>query len=197
MIATPSLLETPSRRPSVAENHLGRQMRAGVVREFKKTLSGIETIVVVRIERVSTRELNRLRQSLQGLEANLFLVKNSLCRRAFRELGWEDLEKVLTGTCAVSPVKGEVGAVAKLLVTFSKDHEGFTLQGGILKKQVLQAQDLVSLGKLPSREVLLSQLAGVIQSPLRSIAFVLQAPLRSLVMVFSSLTQEKQKKGEL
>ncbi len=110
---------------------------------------------------------------------------------AFKDLGWEGLEKKVEGTSAISTVRGEVTTVCKLLATFSKDHEGFILQGGLVAGQIVSKEDVNALAKLPARHVLLSQLAGVIQSPLRSLAYLMQAPLRSLVLVLNAVQQRK------
>ena len=169
---------------------LGQQVRTAWVRDLNSHLSNVETIIVAKVDRVPTRDLNKLRQSLNG---SFYIVKNSLCRIAFREKGWTDLEKVLEGTCAIGPVEGDVAAAAKLLVQFQKDHEGFVLQGGVLAGKTLGAKEMKSLAALPSRQVLLSQLAGVMQSPLRSLAFVLNGPIRQLAMTLAALAQKKEK----
>ena len=172
---------------------LGKRVRAGWVRDLKGSLSGIEVLLVARLDRIPARDMNHLRDSLKALQGDFLVVKNSLCRLAFRELGWAPLEKKLEGTCGVSPIRGELGAACKLLTTFSKDHEGFLLQGGILKGQLLESKDVLVLGKLPSREVLLAQLAGVVQSSLRNLAFLLQGPIRSLALTLGALRQKREK----
>ena len=97
----------------------------------------------------------------------------------------------------IGAIQGDVPAACKLLVQFSKEHEGFVLKGGVLTGQFLGAQDLQALARLPTREVMLSQLAGVLQSPLRRFAFALQGPIRFLAMILSAVGQKKEKeKGE-
>ena len=173
---------------------LGRQVRMGWVRELGHALSEVESVVIAKIDRVSARDLNQLRNSLGG---SFYVVKNSLGRLAFRQRGWNELEKLLQGTCGIGTVRGDAVAACKLLVQFAKEHEGFVLQGGVLTGQALGAQDLMALARLPTREVLLSQLAGVFQSPLRRLAFALQGPIRALAMTFSAIGQKKEKeKGE-
>jgi large subunit ribosomal protein L10 len=178
-----------------AADRLGRQVRTGIVRHVKGSLTEINGVVVFRVEKVATKEINALRTTLESNQSSLFMVKNSLARLAFRELGWAGLEQSLEGTCGISPVQGDISAVCRLLHNFSKDHEGFVLKGGVLDGQVLPAQDLASLARLPSREVLLSQLAGIVQSPIRSLAFLLQGPLRSLVTVLSGVSKKKEKES--
>ena len=167
---------------------LGRQVRDSWVRDLNTTLAQAEGGVVAKLDHVPTRDLNKLRHSLDG---SLVVVKNSLCRIAFKEKGWTDLEKALDGTCAISPVRGDVVALAKLLVQFQKEHDGFALQGGILTGQTLGAKELKALASLPSRPVLLSQLAGVLQSPLRSLAFLMNAPIRGLAIALSAVAKKK------
>ena len=171
---------------------IGQKVRQVLVRDLKKNLTDVETVVVFKTQNVSTRDLNALRDSLKNLQSNLFVVKNSLGAVAFQELGWEELKKQMVGTCGVTPIRGDVAAVAKVLATFSKDHEGFVLQGGILKGTPLSSQEIVTLSRLPSREVLLSQLAGIVQSPLRKLAFGLSGPIRSFVLVVSAVSKKKE-----
>ena len=176
--------------PSEKNVRLGRQVRTGWVRELSAALSEVESVVIAKIERVPTRNLNQLRRSIDG---SFHVVRNSLCRLAFRQRGWTDLEKLLQGTCGIGAIRGDAAATCKLMVQFSKDHEGFVLKGGIFAGQLISAQDLQALARLPAREVLLSQLAGIVQSPLRRLAFALQGPIRSLAMTLSAVGQKKEK----
>ena len=172
---------------------LGQKVRTRLVRDLAASFNGAEAVIVVKADRVSAKNLNQLRISLQSSEANLLMVKNTLCRVAFRGMGWNDLEKVLQGTCGITPVRGDVAAACKLLAAFSKDHEGFVMGGGILQGRILQAKDLMTLAKLPSRQALLSQLAGVAQSPLRKLAFLFQGPICSFMRVLNAVTKERMK----
>jgi len=178
--------------PAVAEAspRLGRQVRTGWVRELSHLLQQVETVVIAKIDRVPTRDLNQLRQVLGG---SFYIVRNSLCRLAFRQRGWSELEKLLQGTCGIGAIHGDAAAACKLFAQFAKDHEGFLLQGGILAGQGMGPQDLQALAKLPSREVLLSQLAGTVQSPLRRLSFALQGPIRSLAMILAAVGQKREK----
>lgn len=171
---------------------LGQQIHRILVRDLSKSFSGAQGIFVIQVGRVATRELNQLRRTLQPLESSFSVVKNNLGKIAFKGFGWEEVSHLLKGTCGISPIRTDVGALAKVLAEFAKGHEGFLIQGGILEGQVLAAQDVKSLAKLPSRQVLLSQLAGVAIHPLRSLAFLLQAPLRSFVSVLQAVTRKKQ-----
>lgn len=171
---------------------MGQQVRVGLVRDLKTTLSGVDTLVVAKVDRVATRNLNQLRRALSLEQASFLMVKNSLCKVAFKDLGWVDLGKTLEGTCGVSSIQGDVSKISRLLAGFSKDHEGFVLKGGILKGQFLDTQEWLLLGRLPSREVLLSQCAGILQLPIRNLAMVLQGPVRALALALAALKQKRE-----
>lgn len=137
--------------PAKAER-LGQKVRAGLVRELKGSLEGVDTVVVARIEKTPAGDLNRLRLSLKGIQANLVLAKNSLSRRVFKDVGLSALEEHLQGTCGLSPIRGDVVQAARLLADFAKGHEGFVLAGGLYKGRKLSIQDLAVLARLPSRD---------------------------------------------
>lgn len=170
---------------------LGRQIREGWVRELRGNLSGAGTLLVTRLVQIPTRDLNQLRHALQSLDGSFYVVKNSLCRLTFRELGLGELERMLEGTCGVSPIRGDAASACKLLVQFSKDHEGFALQGGWMAGQVLGLQDLNSLASLPSREVLLGQVVWGVRAPLAGLVGSLQGVVQKLVGVVHSIVKKK------
>ena len=177
--------------PAAGKPRLGRQVRSAWMRDLNVALAETGSVVIAKADRVPTRELNHLRQKLQPMDGSVLVVKNSLCRLTFRNLGWADLEKMVEGTCVVSSIRGDAAAACKLLVQFSKDHEGFHLQGGWLTGQVLKAAELKSIAQLPSRQVLIGQLAGVLVSPMRNLAFLMQAPIRSLALALGAVAKKK------
>ena len=174
---------------------LGRKVREALIRDLKKNLSNVEGIVVTKMERVPTKDLNELRQALRNIEASFLVVKNSFARLVFKNLGWQEMDKLLKGSCGISPIRGDAAGTCKLLVKFAKDHEGFVLQGGLLEGQFLQIQDIASLARLPSREVLLARVAGGIQAPLAGLVGALEGIQRKLVGVIHAIF-EKQNKGK-
>ncbi|MBI3312325.1 MAG: 50S ribosomal protein L10 [Candidatus Omnitrophica bacterium] len=170
---------------------LGREVRTAWVRELDQALTEVESVVVAKIGKVSTRELNNLRHLLEPVDGSFHVVKNSLCRIAFRSRGWDELDSMLEGTCAITPIRGDAAAACKILVQFSKTNEGFVVRGGRIGSEVLQSKDIGVLANLPSRQVLLAQVAAVAQSPMRNLAVVLQAPIRALALVLNAVKNLK------
>jgi large subunit ribosomal protein L10 len=170
---------------------MGQKVRAGLARDLKSRLENLESLVVVKTEQVPAQDLNQLRRNLEASDSELTIVKNSLCRVVFKELGWDPLGSLLDGTCGVTSVKGDIVATCRTLAAFAKDHEGLVLQGGFLDGKPLSSQEVQTLSKLPSREVLLSKLVGGIQAPLSGLVSTLNGIYRKLVVVLGQITETK------
>ena len=179
-----------------AKVRLGQQVRTNWVHDLGKQLSTVDSVVVAQVQKVPTRDLNQLRQQLESQEGSFNVVKNALCRLAFKKKGWTNLEELLQGTCGITPIRGDAVAAAKLLVEFAKGHEGFVLKGGMMGGAVLTAKDLSALAKLPTRQVLLSQLAGVMQMPLQNLAMLLSSPIRQFALTLAALAQKRGKESK-
>ena len=109
------------------------------------------------------------------------IYKNTLVRLATADLDAE-LEDLLTGPTAIAFVKpgddgrpGDAAAVAKALKEFAKTNEALVVKGGLLGDKRLTAADAQALADLPSKEVLLAQLAGLLQAPMTKFAQLLNA----------------------
>ncbi|MBI1953111.1 MAG: 50S ribosomal protein L10 [Candidatus Omnitrophica bacterium] len=174
---------------------LGQKVRAGLVRDLKGALQGADTVVVARIAKTPSRDLNRLRINLKEIQANLVLTKNSFSRLVFKDLGLSALEEHLQGTCGLSPIRGDVVRAARLLSDFAKDHEGFTLAGGVYRGKKISSQELAVLARLPSREVLLSQVFAGMKAPMSGLVGVLKGVERKLVGILHAITVSKGKGG--
>ncbi len=174
------------------EIRLGRQVRESWVRDLKQDLEVAGMVVVARLAGVPAREINRLRQSLEAYDGSFHVVKNSLCRIVFRDLSREGLESMLRATCGVGSIRGDAAAACKLLVQFSKQHEGFVLQGAWMSGSILRAQELVSLATLPPRPVLIAQVIGGMRAPIAGLVRTLQGVHRHLVGVIHAILRKKE-----
>ncbi len=123
---------------------------------------------------LSVHDATELRRSLAG-QARFAVAKNTLLQRAAGEAGVEGLDPLLSGPTAIAFVEGDVVAAAKRLVEAAKRFPALVLKGGYLDGRVLTADEARSLADLESREVMLSKIAGMLQSEMSRAASVLQA----------------------
>jgi len=119
------------------------------------------------------------------------VYKNTLARRAAVDTGNSALVDLLVGPSALTFVSGDAAATAKALKEFSKTNPLLVIKGGALAGKLLTAKDVEALADLPSREVLLAQLAGAIQAPLVKTAGLLQALPRNMAYGLKALLDQK------
>ena len=119
------------------------------------------------------------------------IYKNTLVRFAVRELGLTELESLLVGPTAIAFVDGDAARVAKSLRDFARTNQNLVIKGGILGTTVLTAADTTALAELPSREQLLSQLAGAMAAPMQQLAGLLQAIPRNFAYGIRALAEKQ------
>ena len=138
-------------------------------------------------------DFSALRKGLAASEAECHVVPNRLLKRAATGCGFTELAdlKVAGETMLVSggadPVK-----VAKVLADFGKDRKTLQFKAGLLSGKLLSVADTKALAELPSREVLLAQLLGLLQAPSRQLVTVLNAKVASVVYALNAYVGKKE-----
>ena len=168
-----------------------RPEKVAVVAEVRDKLAGAQAALLADYRGLSVKDLSALRQSLAGAGATVGIYKNTLVRFAARELGIADLESLLTGPTAIAFVDGDAAAAAKALRDFSRTNPLLIVKGGLLGDKVVDAAGAKALADLPSREVLLSQIAGLLQAPLQQMANLLEAVPRTFAYGLMALIEAK------
>lgn len=162
-------------------------------KQVKDNLKSAGNFFVVRYSGVSSPDLSSLRLSLKNSRADLFVVKNTVAKRALKECGLDTVIKSIEGPCGLVFAKEEPVAASKVLYDFTKEHEQLKLEGGLLEDKVLDKKDIEALAKLPSKEVLRAQVVMTLKSPISGIVMVLSQSLRKFVIC---LDQIRLKKGK-
>lgn len=168
-----------------------RTEKVAVVDEVKNRVETTSTAVVTEYRGLTVLEISTLRRELRAANADYKVLKNTLVRRAVAGTPSESLTEFLEGPTAIAWVKGDISAVAKVLKEFAKATPALVLKGGVLEGKSLSLSDLSSLADLPSRDVLLAQLAGLIGSPLSTLAGLLKAVPQSLAYGLAALIESK------
>jgi large subunit ribosomal protein L10 len=164
------------------------------VKEVQQKLERSKAVVLADYRGLNVQEVTELRKRLREAGVEYKVIKNTMTSRAAKAAKVDGLDRYLSGPTAIAFGYSDVVTPAKILADFAKDHKKLELKGGILEGRVIDFEMVKSLAQLPSREVLLSQLAGVLQAPLRGLATVLSGPLRNLAYVTEAV--RKQKAGE-
>ena len=161
---------------------------------IKNTLKESNAVFIVKYSGVKSPDMSALRISLRGSNASLFVVKNSVARRALKASGLETIVKGIDGPCGLVFVKDEPVAVSNVLCNFTKDHEAMKLEGGSMNEKVLEKKDIEAMSKLPSREVLLAQVVGALNAPISGFVITLNQLLAKFVICLDQIKQKKEGK---
>ena len=134
-----------------------------IVEELKGLLGEAELALVLDFKGLSIKEMTDLRTRLRASNGVCKVTKNTLMRRAIEgNSAWSDLGSLLTGTNAFVLVKGDVGGAVKAIQAFQKDAKKSETKGGLFEGKLLSQADIKAIGDLPSKEVLMAQIAGAI-----------------------------------
>lgn len=116
----------------------------------------------------------QLRRDLRAAKAEYKIIKNNITKRALAECGIEGLEDKLEGPTAVIICDEDYLEPSKAIYKFAKDNDFYEIKGGVVDGEVKTAEEIVTLAKLPSRETLLSMLAGALLGNVSKFAVALE-----------------------
>ena len=167
-----------------------RAEKVAVVNEVREKFSSAGAAVLTEYRGLNVAAISQLRRQLREAGGEYKIYKNTLVRFAARDLGLE-IEELLTGPTAIAFVDGDAAAVAKALRDYARTNPALVVKGGILGTKSLSADEVRSLAELPSRDVLLSQLAGAFAAPLQQFAGLLQALPRNMAYGLKALLDER------
>ena len=122
---------------------------------------------------INVTDVTNLRTDLRNVNAKYAVIKNNITRRALAECGIEGLEDKLVGPTAVIMSNEDYLEPAKVIYKFSKDNDYYKIKGGVIEGKVMTAEEIITLAKLPSRETLLSMLAGALLGNISKVAVAL------------------------
>ena len=165
---------------------MARPDKAAKVAEFAEAFSNSAATVLTDYRGLTVKDLQNLRRSL-GENATYAVAKNTLAAIAAKEAGIEGVEDTLVGPTAIAFISGDVSTVAKSLRDFAKANPALVIKGGVMDGKFLDAQAVLKLADLESREVLLSKMAGALLANLSRAAYMLAAPLSQGARVLGAL----------
>lgn len=132
--------------------------------------------VLVDYKGITVTDDTKLRKELREAGVEYSVVKNTMLRFAAKEVGYEALNDVLEGTTALAISDTDEVAAAKILTKYADESKGkFVVKAGFVDGGVIDAAKVSELGKLPSREDLLSMLCSALQGNIRGLAVALNA----------------------
>ena len=170
-----------------------------ILDDLKDKVARQKAILLVGITGLKVKDLSALRKKLKGVDANIQVVKKTLVEKALKEQKLEGEEGKPSSSSLMFDKKGmktEVALVfafgdaiapAKTVYQLSKENEALKILAGYIGNQPKDAEYIITLAQLPSREEILARLVGSIASPISGLVNVLQGNIKGLLQVLTQI----------
>jgi large subunit ribosomal protein L10 len=153
---------------------LNRNEKAAVVTDVSAQAARSQTLALAEYRGLTVEHLNKLRRDARDKGVYLHVLKNSLARRAVSGTPFEVAQGAMVGPLIYGFSEDAVAA-AKVVADFAKGNDKLVVKGGAYAGKMLDADGVKALAAIPSREVLIAQIAGLLKSPIQRLAMVMAA----------------------
>jgi large subunit ribosomal protein L10 len=175
---------------------MNRDQKAVAIAEIAEKIDESQAIFAVDYRGITVAQVAELRAKLRENDATFKVVKNSLTERAADQSGAQALKDYLAGPTALTFVRGDAATAAKTVADYARATQLLPFKGGLMDGAPLDVDQIRALSRLPSREVLYSQLVGVVASPISGLVRTLGALIGGLAVALGQV-QEKKQSGEI
>ncbi|MCG2595425.1 50S ribosomal protein L10 [Ramlibacter sp. XY19] len=153
---------------------LNRSEKQAVVEEVTALAAKAQTLVIAEYRGITVADMTKLRVAARGAGVDLSVLKNTLARRAVKGSQFESVADQMTGPL-IYGFSVDAVAAAKVVADFAKTNDKLVIRGGAFAGKTLDVNGVKQLANIPSKEVLLAQLCGLLKSPISRTAVVLGA----------------------
>jgi large subunit ribosomal protein L10 len=175
---------------------MNRDEKLATIEEIAAQIEASEAIFAVDYRGISVPQAAELRSQLREADASFRIVKNRLTKIAAEKAGEERLAELLQGPTALAFVRGDTAQAAKALSNFNKEHDVVAFKGGFMDSLSLDEERFKAIAKLPAREVLIGQFAGVVASPLTGLVRGLGSMIQGLALQLGQIAEQGLVSGE-
>jgi large subunit ribosomal protein L10 len=175
---------------------MDREQKTAVVDELATELKDATAIFAVDYRGISVPQAAELREGLRDADTRFRIVKNRLTLRAADEAGTDGLKGYLSGPTALALVKGDAALAAKTINRLGSEWELLDYKGGLMDGEELDPDTFKAIARLPGREALNAQLAGVVASPITGLVRGLGSMIQGLALQLGQIAEQGLVTGE-
>ena len=143
------------------------------VAKLAEQMKEAKLILLVDYRGINVADVTGLRKDLRNQSADYKVIKNNITRRALEECRVKELDSALEGPTAVIMTNEDYLEPTKTIYEFTKNNDYYKIKGGVVEGKVMTAEEIITLAKLPSRQDLLSMLAGALLANISKLAVAL------------------------
>lgn len=143
------------------------------VKALAEKLKSAKVIILTDYRGINVADVTKLRSDLRNVNSEYKVIKNNIIKRALDMNGETGLDELLSGPTAILMGEEDYLEPAKVIYNFTKKNDFYKIKGGIIEGKVMTAEEIITLAKLPSKQELLSKLAGCLLANISKLAVAL------------------------
>lgn len=172
-------------------NKLKREEKSHLIADLKAKFSKANAVVFTDYKGLTVAELFDLRKALRGASIDYKVVKNTLARAASSDTSMNAAGGIFKGPVGLAIGYADPVLVAKKVLEYVKKNEKLKVSGGVIEGRLCSAADIKSIASLPSREVLLGTIAGMLQAPASKMARALYVTVSNMGYALQAFKNKK------
>ena len=162
-----------------------------VVEDIKEKIQNAKSVVLVKFNGLSVAEDTELRREFRKNNVEYKVLKNTLIRRAFNDMGITDFDEDLNGPTSVAFGADETGASKVIVEAAKKYQDKVSVKSAYVEGGKVDVEGVKALAAMPSKEELIAKMLGSLQAPISNLVGVLSAMPRSLVIALNAIAEQK------
>ncbi|HEX14043.1 MAG: 50S ribosomal protein L10 [Desulfurella sp.] len=170
---------------------LKKEKKIEIVETIRKNLENAQAVFLVDYSGVDVKTLESVREQVKELGDSFNVIKNTLVAKATQDTKWSNILGLLEGPNAFAVSYNDPVALAKVLLKAEKNIEKLQLKSAVMYGSVFNHDQIEAISKLPSREILLSMLLGVLNAPARGLVSALAGILRKPLYALNAIKEQK------
>jgi large subunit ribosomal protein L10 len=175
---------------------MNKDQKTAVISELTDELKSADAIFAIDYRGISVPQAAELRRGLREADARFRVVKNRLTLRAADAAGTTEIKDHLTGPTALTLVSGDAALAAKTISRLGSEWKLLDYKGGIMEGEALDPDSFQAIARLPGREALNAQAAGLIASPLTGLVRGLGSMVQGLALQLGQIAEKGLVSGE-
>ncbi len=174
---------------------MSKPVKEMIRKELTRRLEGVTSLAVIGFTGLDAITTNQIRHRLREKDIRVTVVKNSVARQAFREVGLDKAPEALDGPCAVAYGSDSVVTIVRELLAIHKESPALTVKAAVLEGEVFPEDRIEELSKYPNREEAIGRVVRCILSGGANLSAALIGPGGRLASILKTI-EEKQGGGE-
>ena len=169
----------------------GHAEKAETVAAVHERFQSAKLAIVTEYRGLTVAQITRLRREIRQVAGEYQVIKNTLVRRALKDTGYTDLERLLEGPNGWVFAYDDPVVLSKTLVKFAEDNEKIKIKGGVFEGEYLDPAKVKILSQMPSKPELQAKVLAMMQAPATQLVRLLQEPGARVVRLLESLRKSK------